>query len=156
MVGLYDGTVANPTWTSGVIGGALRFDGTCNVSDFGAVLTDTATELSISVWCYGDASQPYGNLFSAYATGTNAYRRLNCHLPHSNERIYFDAQSYPSFNQRDRIDKAYVGEEDLVWGEWNHWVFTKNATNGTMAKGALMLSFVPRASIPYVKPYAIL
>jgi hypothetical protein len=125
--GGHDGSVVNPIWTSGLIGGALELDGTCNVSGFGGVLADTATELSLSVWCFGDASQSDGNLFSAYFGGG---RKLNCHFPYSNGRIYFDANSSST---RDRIDKAYSSaDESLLWGNWSHWVFTKNVSDGSM------------------------
>lgn len=125
--GRHHGKVKNPTWTRGLIGGALKFDGQCNVSDFGAVLSNTATELSISVWSYGAPSKSDGDLFSAHVNGAI---KLNSHFPHKNGRVYFDTHA-PS--KRDRIEKAYSNEEEsLLWENWNHWVFTKNVTDGSM------------------------
>ncbi|MBK1855224.1 LamG domain-containing protein [Verrucomicrobiaceae bacterium 5K15] len=125
--GGYHGKVVNPSWTRGLIGGALKFDGSCQVVDFGTVLSNTANELSIAVWCYGAPSKPDGNLFFAHVNGEP---KLNAHFPHKNGRIYFDTFTSA---KRDRLEKAYArDEESLLWGNWNHWVFTKNASEGSM------------------------
>jgi hypothetical protein len=63
-----------------------------------------------------------------------AGRQLNCHFPWSGGgtygEVYFDANS-PSL-ERDRLTSD-VNTTNTLWGQWNHWTFTKNVTDGTMA-----------------------
>ncbi|MDF7799090.1 PKD domain-containing protein [Pontiellaceae bacterium B1224] len=138
--GNYDGVIFNPVWTNNAaIGsGALYFDGSPTAISngiptsvtIGNVLGTVSNELSIAFWCYGDPSQKVQqNAFSGF-TGNS--RLLNCHFPWSGPTIYFDANR--SGTPRNRITKGVpVGDYSTLWGQWNHWVFTKNATDGTMA-----------------------
>jgi hypothetical protein len=135
--GGYDGTVINPVWADGVIGGALEMNGTdCYVSGFGDVLSSVSNEITLSFWCAGDLADPQNmNGFSGYINGV---RKLNAHLPNG-DYVYFDANSSTN---RERIS-TYIGsaDESLLRGPWNHWAFTKNATTGYMAvyvNGALL------------------
>ena len=59
------------------------------------------------------------------AEDASGNRLLNIHFPWSNGRIYWDA-GYS--NGYDRIDRAAAAAE--YEGQWNHWVFTKDAAAG--------------------------
>lgn len=128
----YDGTVANPVWTNGVIGGALAMNGTdCQVSGFASELFSmVSNELTISFWCEGDVDNLQNmNGFSGYRDGV---RTLNNHLPNGTV-VFFDANSITNVF-RDRISLDLGNDEAfLLGGKWNHWAFTKSATNGYMA-----------------------
>jgi PKD repeat protein len=127
----YDGQVTNPNWTSnGAIDGALVLDGTCavNASYLANPLAAISNTFSIAFWCYGDASQPVAqNAFGGYVGGS---RQLNCHFPWSGTTIYYDANA--SGLARNRV-QFNANDPTLLYGKWNHWVFTKDAVAGTMA-----------------------
>lgn len=106
----------------------------CFGNDFVIIPVDSfsnvSNQITISFWQYGDpATQPEdGTLFEA--VNNSNQRILNSHLPWSNGSVYWDAGLDPSTGGYDRINKAAVTSE--YEGKWNHWAFTKNATNGTM------------------------
>ena len=59
----------------------------------------------------------------------NGYRVVNCHLPWSNSRVYWDAGN-SNTSSYDRVDQA-ANAADFS-GQWNHWAFTKDVSSGTM------------------------
>ena len=86
-------------------------------------------EITIAFWQYGDPCiQPQADyLFEARdADG----RVLGCHLPWADARIYWDAGN-DGGGTCDRIDDT-PSEPAEFEGQWNHWVFTKNANTGYM------------------------
>jgi len=114
--------------------------GVCNTGYDGAVEFDNSTylqlplegydfgdEITISFWAYGDPAVQPENSYAFEAIDANNNRVLNCHLPWSNERIYWDAGEGSGY---DRIDKAATAAE--YEGNWVHWALTKNATTGSM------------------------
>ncbi len=128
--GSFDGTVSGTaTWTEGMFGNALAFNGTDTSVAVGNALESVTNELTIAFWCYGDPSLP--NEMNAFSGGSG--RDLNCHFPWSGGgtygRIYFDADSPDLARDRMTLD---INTTDTLWGGWNHWIFTKNVTNGTM------------------------
>ncbi|GAB5538384.1 MAG: hypothetical protein Salg2KO_04870 [Salibacteraceae bacterium] len=88
---------------------------------------DFEDEVTISFWAYGNADVLPVNTSVFEATDINNVRSLNCHLPWSNSRVYWDAGDGAGY---DRIDKA-ANNIDLE-GKWNHWAFTKNTSTGQM------------------------
>ena len=93
-------------------------------------------EVTVAMWIYGDSTQARKDSVF-YASTSSGGRALNAHVPWSNSRVYWDAGN----SSYDRVDKAAQASE--FKGEWNHWVFTKNASSGTMnvyLNGELWLS----------------
>jgi hypothetical protein len=84
--------------------------------------------ITVSYWAYGNpASQPSnGSCFEATDSAGN--RVLNSHTPWSDSNVYWDAGF--SGTGYDRINKAAITNE--IEGNWNHWAFVKNASNGSM------------------------
>ena len=91
--------------------------------DIGSSISD---EVTVSFWCYGDATRlPRAhNTFEAY--DANGRRVLNVHLPWDNQTAYWDAGIDPSSGAYDRIEKATPTE--TTEGRWNHWAFVKSKT----------------------------
>lgn len=86
-------------------------------------------ELTISFWAKGNANQMPITTSILYGYDANPNNRhLNIHLPHSSNNVYFDAGF--SAGSYDRINKIASASEQ--GGQWNHWVFSKNAISGQM------------------------
>lgn len=94
-----------------------------------AQLNQISNEITISFWAYGDLAQiSNGNSLFYGVAANSTQRQLNIHLPWSDNYVYFDCGNVG--NAYDRVSKTTVPSER--GGQWNHWVFTKNATAGTM------------------------
>jgi len=123
----YDGTLEGDLeWVPGYYGGALDF------KDAGAVIippeswSSIEKQVTITCWVYGDPDlQPHqGCIFAAVVEGGG--RGVNCHLPYTDEVVYWDTAG-PGTG-RDRISKGATPEE--YKGAWQHWAFTKDADTG--------------------------
>jgi hypothetical protein len=103
-------------------------------------LSSIKNELSIAFWALRDAKSLPTNTSVIYGWAADPnQRQLNIHFPWSDGSIYFDC-GYAAGGY-DRINKA-AGVNDYE-GQWNHWVFTKNAVTGNMLvylNGTLWLS----------------
>lgn len=88
---------------------------------------DFGSEITVSLWSYGNPDALPDNTYLFEALDENGNRALNVHHPWSNGRIYWDAGTG---NGYDRIDKA-AGASEYA-GQWNHWAFTKNSNTGVM------------------------
>ncbi|MGJ8642286.1 MAG: reprolysin-like metallopeptidase [Luteolibacter sp.] len=125
----FDAVASDASWVTGIDGTALEFNGSSSTVTLPASAFFTISdEISISMWVFGNETQPLRDTVF-YAENAAGERILNIHLPWNNGRIYWDA----GFNgiSNDRIDKLATVDE--YEGQWNHWVFTKNATTGLMA-----------------------
>ncbi|MEO6039681.1 MAG: LamG-like jellyroll fold domain-containing protein, partial [Saprospiraceae bacterium] len=107
---------------------ALHFGSGSYVNIPTAPLGGIATEITIALWSYGQASVLPVN--SAIFEGVNAAgaRAVNVHLPWSDGSVYWDCGG--AGNNYDRIQKA--ADPASYEGRWNHWVFTKNTVTGSM------------------------
>ncbi len=79
--------------------------------------TQTNDAVTISLWAYGHSSQPQNDtIFGFYGGG----RRLQSHLPWSNQNIYWDTHT---------TDGGRLNKQDTTtahWkGQWNHYAFVK-------------------------------
>ncbi len=116
-----------------------------DLSHSGHIKLDTAdfskikNEISISFWAFGNAAQMPISTSILYGYDNNINnRQLNIHLPFSNGSVYFDCGFAGGY---DRVEKAASLAE--MGGRWNHWVFVKNASTGTMKvflNGSLWMS----------------
>ena len=89
---------------------------------------DFGNEVTVSFWAQGNAEVLPLNTYLFEGFDTDGARRINCHFPWSNNRIYWDAGL--GSGSGSRIDKAIVDGE--ITDEWTHWAFAKNATTGVM------------------------
>ncbi|MGJ8639765.1 MAG: carbohydrate-binding protein [Opitutaceae bacterium] len=121
-----DATVVNANWETSGFGTSLAFDGASSqVQIPGSAFSGVVDQVSISLWAFGDASLPNSNSIF-YAVNSTGGRILNIHLPYNNSIVYWDAGD----SGYDRINKTATEAE--FEGSWSHWVFTKNATTGSM------------------------
>ncbi|MGE9270936.1 MAG: LamG-like jellyroll fold domain-containing protein [Verrucomicrobiales bacterium] len=105
----------------GVVGGALDFDAGGDYAVLPAAAFDTvSSEVTLSMWVYGDTSQPRADTIF-YATNEQNHRLLNIHLPYSDGTVFFDAGNATGY---DRVSQAAASED--YRGRWNHWVFVKS------------------------------
>ncbi len=112
--------VKNPYSVDLSQGGQIELDATH--------LSSIAQSMSLSFWVHGHPDFLPANTTFIYGYSDNANnRQLNLHLPWSNGSIYFDCGYNNGYN---RIQKAASPNE--YKGEWNHWVFMKDATAGIM------------------------
>lgn len=113
---------------SGPFDSALHFDGTSNVDVPAGHFTSINNEITISLWCNGTPDILPANTYIFEGTDANNNRQANVHLPWSNGQVYWDCGN--DGGGYDRINKL-ANEADYE-GQWNHWVFTKNALSGEM------------------------
>ncbi|MCB0705788.1 MAG: T9SS type A sorting domain-containing protein [Saprospiraceae bacterium] len=117
--GLLNSTADNALDFEGA--GALDLSNAANLSSI-------SNEITVSMWCYGNAAVLPINSSIFEATDADNNRQLNVHLPWSNATVYWDCGN--DGTGYDRIEKAATAQS--FEGQWNHWTFTKNATTGTM------------------------
>ena len=123
----FAGNSENCTIIPGIAGNALAFNGSnSRVTLPTSAFESVGNQVSIAMWAFGDVSLPARNSVF-YATDASGSRLLNVHLPWTNSRVYWDAGNGSGY---DRIDKAATPAE--YENNWNHWVFTKNASSGLM------------------------
>ncbi len=91
-------------------------------------IKDIQDEITISLWQYGDSKIQPQNDYLFEAQTKNAKRSLNVHLPWDDEKVYWDAGG--DDEGYDRIEMK-ISAKDYE-GQWNHWAFVKNATQGIM------------------------
>lgn len=96
-----------------------------NTSYLGSI----GNEISVGFRAFGHPDLLPANTSILYGyAGNSSQRHLNIHLPWANGNIYFDCGYSGGY---DRINKAATTSE--YEGQWNHWVFTKNAATGNMS-----------------------
>jgi len=124
----HDGTRSGGTIVTGNTGDAMYFDGVDDSITLPAAAFSTINDqVTVSLWVNGDAIQPVKDvLFQAVDASGN--RVLNIHLPWDNSRVYWDAG-----NSGSSYDRIYAtASASQFEGQWNHWVFVKDATTGDM------------------------
>jgi len=135
-VGIAHGrTRGKPTYTQGVYGRAISFDGyedAVEITGATNLFSKISTEITIAFWQYG-ADSPhhtdtlccsnytYGGDDPAIAINLGCWRRPG--------EYNWDCGRPWSFENRLSGNHRYASE----WlGRWNHWAFTKDAEAGTM------------------------
>ena len=124
----FTGSLINgPTYT-GSNQGALIFDGTNDYVSLPSSSLASSSQMTFALWNFGQSiTNPRSVIYFENASGI---RTLNVHLTYHGT-IYFDAGngSGNTGGAFDRINKGVTASE--LFG-WQYWVFTKNATAGTM------------------------
>jgi len=121
--GFHAGTNHSATATTGLIGDAMSFNGSSYISIPAAALASVTNEITISFWQYGTSESVSCTAFEGQSNGV---RILNAHLPFGNT-VYWDAGVvYDRYNQNCTSSSQW-------YGQWNNWVFVKNATTGAMS-----------------------
>jgi len=125
----------NPTYSQGVYGRAIRFDGykdSVEMSDAAKLFSKISGAITIAFWQYGTESPHhtdtvccsdyiYGSENPAVAINLGCWRRPG--------RYNWDCGAPWSFDSRLSGNHRY----DSEWsGRWNHWAFTKDAQSGQM------------------------
>ncbi|MFW0837855.1 MAG: DUF2341 domain-containing protein [Candidatus Komeilibacteria bacterium] len=108
---------------SGQINSSLNFDGTDDYVDVPASAIVPGNEIAIAFWEKTPAEKQSSMIWFEDANG----RVVNIHLFYSNGNTYWDAGV-----DSGGYDRIYKSNPSLVLGQWNHWVFTKNAATGIM------------------------
>ncbi len=110
----------------------------------------SADAVSVSVWIFGDATQPQPDslFYGDSTTGGTGTRVLNAHTPWSDAVVYWDCGGVGA-GQR-----AFVSVPDPTkWrGLWNHYVFTKG--NGALQiwlNGALLTTTASTPGIGLIR-----
>ena len=114
--------------------GYLRFDGSNDYATLPAIDL-TGNEITFAIWTKSLSQSNVSSLIflgdSSHASGG---RILNIHtIPFSNSAYYFDKGYWDSngvYQGYDRLDGNFMQSSD--WNGWRHWVFTANASTGSM------------------------
>jgi hypothetical protein len=128
-------TRGNPTYTQGVYGQAISFDGledAVEIANTAAVFSKISTAITIAFWQYG-ADSPYHTdtlCCSNYTYGEdNPAIAVNLGCWRRPGKYFWDCGRPWSFENQLSGNHRYASE----WmGRWNHWAFIKNAEAGTM------------------------
>lgn len=106
--------------------GVFSYDGVDDHTILPASLMPTGAQITISLW-QNISNVSTRSSFYTNAAAPNYYRVFQAHVPWSDNTVYWDAGA--GTGTYDRISKATTAAERTGW---HNWVFTKNATAGTM------------------------
>lgn len=124
----HDGVNYCTEYVSGIIGDAVDFSGQDWIDISTSAFSNINNQITIELWQYGDPYYQPQNDRLVWAWDAYGYRALNIVIPWSDEYVVFDAGN--SYNYFNRIEKMATSSE--YEGQWNHWVFIKDATEGSM------------------------
>ena len=124
-----DGTIINGVWTAE----GLDFDGSSSYVEVPpAALSNVSSQITVSLWVYGDADTQPRNDTAFYASDAAGSRILNSHLPWGGGDVYWDAgENLAVTGGYDRINR--VADPEEYEGVWNCWAFVKDADENLMA-----------------------
>ena len=126
----HDASLVTGTWIrGGKVDGALRFEGgTDSVVVPASTFSSVSNQITIAMWIYGVTNQPLDDAV-LYAEDTDSNVVLRIRLPAIDSSVTWDAGSDGGGVDRLQYTPLTTSE---VKGQWNHWVFTKNAESGEM------------------------
>ena len=120
-----NGTLVNGPSFSSANGGSIVFDGTDDYCNVPISAVPTGNQITVSFWTKFNVTQ-VSSIFSAYNSA--GQRQINIHLTWSDSIVYWDCGA--SGGTYDRINSSTLTVAQKTG--WHNWVFTKNATAGTM------------------------
>ena len=116
--------VNGPTFNSDN-GGSIVFDGVNDYCNITISAVPTGSQATVSFWTKFNVTQA-SSIFSAYNSA--GQRQINIHLTWSDSIVYWDCGA--SGGTYDRINSSTLTAAQKTG--WHNWIFTKNATTGTM------------------------
>ena len=122
-----DGTVMGASFVDGLTGDALRFgadDERVSIPPAALALIDT--QITLSLWTFGDDNIRDGNNAPFTAKNSGGGTLFYANVPNTTARIFWNAGG-------DEIRQTASSTPEIYKGRWNHWVFTKDAVSGEMA-----------------------
>ena len=119
------GTLVNGPSFSSANGGSIVFDGTDDYCNVPISAVPTGNQITVSFWTKFNVTQ-VSSIFSAYNSA--GQRQINIHLTWSDSIAYWDCGA--TGGTYDRINSSTLTTAQKTG--WHNWVFTKDATAGTM------------------------
>lgn len=119
------GTLVNGPSFSSANGGSIVFDGTDDYCNVPISAVPTGNQATVSFWTKFNVTQ-VSSIFSAYNSA--GQRQINIHLTWSDSIAYWDCGA--TGGTYDRINSSTLTTAQKTG--WHNWVFTKDATAGTM------------------------
>ena len=119
------GTLVNGPSFSSANGGSIIFDGTDDYCNVPISAVPTGSQATVSFWTKFNVTQA-SSIFSAYNSA--GQRQINIHLTWSDSIAYWDCGA--TGGTYDRINSSTLTTAQKTG--WHNWVFTKDATAGTM------------------------
>ena len=119
------GTLVNGPSFSSANGGSIIFDGTDDYCNVPISAVPTGNQATVSFWTKFNVTQA-SSIFSAYNSA--GQRQINIHLTWSDSIAYWDCGA--TGGTYDRINSSTLTTAQKTG--WHNWVFTKDATAGTM------------------------
>ena len=120
-----NGTLVNGPTFSSANGGSIVFDGTDDYCNIPISAVPTGSQATVSFWTKFNVTQA-SSIFSAYNSA--GQRQINIHLTWSDSVAYWDCGA--TGGTYDRINSSTLTTAQKTG--WHNWVFTKDATAGTM------------------------
>ena len=120
-----NGTLVNGPTFSSANGGSIVFDGTDDYCNIPISAVPTGSQATVSFWTKFNVTQA-SSIFSAYNSA--GQRQINIHLTWSDSIAYWDCGA--TGGTYDRINSSTLTTAQKTG--WHNWVFTKDATAGTM------------------------
>lgn len=107
----------------------IAFQDTASVVLQGNAFSSIDSFITVAFWAAGDLNLQPQNDHVFEAIDASGNRVINCHLPWSNQRIYWDAGN-DGGGSADRIEKFATPDQYQYY--WNHYALVKNAATGEM------------------------
>ena len=124
----FTGSLINGPAYTGSNKGAIIFDGSNDYVNLPSSSLVSSSQMTFALWNFGNSLA--GTTSVIYFMNSSGTRTLNVHLPWGSV-IYFDAGN-GSGNTGGAFDRTSKSATTAEFLGWQYWVFTKNATAGTM------------------------
>lgn len=117
-------TTENQSINTSTANATMNCTGTSSMQIPTDALSSIENEVTVAFWAKGDEDVLPVNTYIFNGQDANNGRQISSHLPWSDGSIYWDCGG-------DRVSGG--ASADQYGGQWNHYAFVKNATEGTQA-----------------------